>query len=258
MKRFFLFTLLLLPLNLWAQHISVADFRLAVQDQTANAYSTRELDQNNEVCALIKVETTERGFAFEVGSLGVTKVVQQVGEVWVYVPHGITRITLKHEKMGVLRDYPLPVSIESGKTYIMKLTTAKVTTVIEPEVTQQYVVFTVQPSDAAVTLDGKLLLVTDGTAQQLMRFGTYDYRVECANYHPEAGKITVNDPERTVEKTVRLLPAFGWVKIDGALASDGVVYIDNVRKGTIPFTSENLPSGKHSVKVLKPLYKAFE
>ena len=79
-----------------AQSISVANFRLAENDLTATTHGTEVKDQNGNTCALIKVETTQTGFTFDVGSMGVTKTEQHTGEIWVYVPFGIKRITIQH------------------------------------------------------------------------------------------------------------------------------------------------------------------
>ena len=57
--------------TLSAQDISVKSFRLLETDLTANTEGTMKRDQNNEVSALIKVVTTETGFAFDGGMLGI-------------------------------------------------------------------------------------------------------------------------------------------------------------------------------------------
>ena len=45
-----------------AQNIFVQSFRLDERDLTANTSGTIELDQNGQKCALIKIETTQKGF----------------------------------------------------------------------------------------------------------------------------------------------------------------------------------------------------
>ena len=64
---------LLFPFTLNAQNISVKSFRLLETDLTANLEGTKEIDQNGETAALIKVITTETGFVFDVGMLGIVK-----------------------------------------------------------------------------------------------------------------------------------------------------------------------------------------
>ena len=241
-----------------AQNISVASFKLLENDLTANTTGTMERDQNGEVAALIKVVTTEQGFVFDGGMSGIVKTKQGVGEVWVYVPYGIKRITIQHGQLGVLRDYYFPVPIEKGKSYEMVLTTGKVETVVSRSAGKQYVIFSVAPADAVVELDGMPLEVVDGYAEKSMAYGDYDYRVSCANYHTEVGKLSVSSVGK-VEKEVSLRPNFGWIDFTGADDYRGAhVYIDDERVGQLPMKSDVLKSGIYRVKVLKPLYKPFE
>ena len=79
------------------------------------------LDQNNRKAALIKVVIPEAGFDFDVGVMGVVGVKQEVGEVWVYVPEGVRKITIKHQTYGIIRDYEFGCPIESATVYEMRL-----------------------------------------------------------------------------------------------------------------------------------------
>lgn len=81
------------------------------------------IDQNGKKTALIKVVTTQTGFDFDIGVMGITEVHQEVGEIWVYIPEKAQRITIRHPKFGVIRDYFFPVAIESATTYEMRLKT---------------------------------------------------------------------------------------------------------------------------------------
>lgn len=113
--------LLFIPSILIAQDIAVQSFVLAEKDFTANTHGTVVLDYNGDACALIKVETNEKGFVFDGGITGIISVVEQSDEIWVYVPEGLKRIGISHPQLGVLEDYWMPMPIEAGKTYIMKL-----------------------------------------------------------------------------------------------------------------------------------------
>lgn len=79
------------------------------------------LDQNNRKAALIKVVIPEAGFDFDVGVMGVVGVKQEVGEVWVYVPEGVRKITIRHQNYGVIRGYEFSFPIESAAVYEMRL-----------------------------------------------------------------------------------------------------------------------------------------
>ncbi len=259
MKRILLILLALTPLLVWGQNISVREFYLDANDLTANAYGTMEYDQNGEVCALIKVETTQKGFRFDGGSIGVTKVDEtHVGEVWIYVPHGIRKISIHHAQLGSLRNYEFPVSIESARTYVMKLTTGKVQTIVEEVITQQFVVFRVDPPNALVILDGEPIPVYNGIAQKLVDFGDHSYRIDCSGYHSEIGKVVVNDSRNKIEKVVKLKPKFGWIVLSDPLSIGAAVYIDNVLVGKLPFVSSELQSGEHHILVVHDLYEAFD
>ena len=251
--------LMLIATATGAQNISVSSFKLLENDLTANTAGTMERDQNGKVAALIKVVTTELGFVFDGGMVGIVKTKQGVGEVWVYVPQGIKRITIQHPQLGVLRNYDIPISIEEARTYEMVLTTGRVETIVTHAINKQFVVFSVTPANAVVELGDEVLTVdSEGYATKSMPFGTYDYRVSCANYHTTAGKVTVNAAGKA-EVKVELRPNFGWIKLDGASEyHDAHVYIDNVRVGQLPLTTSSMKSGAYRVKVVKSMYKAYE
>ena len=253
-----LILLLLTATALPAQDISASSFKLLENDLTANTTGTMERDQNGEIAALIKVVTTEQGFVFDGGMVGVVKTKQGVGEVWVYVPHGIKKITIQHPQLGVLRDYYFPIAIDKAKTYEMVLSTGKVKTVVTHSVNKQFVIFNVKPTNAVVELDDEILTVdSEGYATKSLPFGTYDYRVSCSDYHTTAGKVTVN-VQGKAEVNVKLRPNFGWIRFDGENRYHGAhIYIDNERVGQLPFTTGNIKSGEHQVKVVKNMYKTY-
>ena len=114
-----------------AQTISVSSFKLLDTDITANTAGTMELDQNGETSALIKVVTTQTGFTFDGGALGIVKTKQTPGEVWVYIPRGAKKITIKHPQLGVLRDFYYPITIEAARTYEMVLVSGEVHTIVK-------------------------------------------------------------------------------------------------------------------------------
>ena len=134
-ERIILFLFLLFGLTANAQNtISVASFKLIENDLTATTHGTEVKDQNGNTCALIKVQTTQTGFTFDVGMMGVMKTEQHTGEIWVYVPFGVKHISIHHQQLGHLNDYYFPCSIESGRTYRMELVSGKVETIVKETV----------------------------------------------------------------------------------------------------------------------------
>ena len=249
MKRLLIIVNMLIGvLVLEAQNISVSSFRLLETDLTANTAGTIEHDQNGEVAALIKVVTTQTGFTFDGGSLGIVKTVQKPAEIWVYVPRGLKKMTISHPQLGILCDYYLRVAIASAKTYEMVLLAGEVQTIVKQARTSQYVVFQLTPPNAFVELDGEVLATNEGIATKLMKFGTYNYRVQAPNYLPEAGNVTVNDPKNKHVVNVSLKPNFSSVtlKVDG----NAEIWVNGERKGTGSWTG-NLGAGTYVFEAKK-------
>lgn len=109
-KILFTFILCLVTLFSMAQSMSVASFEYDEKDLTANTAGTIVRDQNDEKCALIRIQTTAKGFSFDVGALGVTKTDDNhVGEVWV-----------DGKKLGTIPDVFKGVLIGSRKVTLKK------------------------------------------------------------------------------------------------------------------------------------------
>lgn len=100
-----------------AQQFTVSGFRALPNDVSAFIHPVRDL--NGNACALLKVQATA-DFAFST-PLGIVKRLDPVGEIWLYVPQGTHKLTIKHPRWGVLRDYELPVKLESHVTYELTL-----------------------------------------------------------------------------------------------------------------------------------------
>ena len=241
-----------------SQNINISSFKILDSDLTANTAGTMEHDQNGEVAALIKVVTTQTGFTFDCGAMGIVKTKQTPGEIWVYVPRDSKKITIKHSQLGVLRDYFFPIPIDAARTYEMMLVSGSVQTIVQQTSNNQYLVIKVTPSDAVVELNNEILPTSDGVAQKFVKLGTYDYRIQAQDYHTTVGKVTVDNPNNKKFLEINLKPAFGWIEIPNHSEYNGAqVYIDNKLAGTIPMKSKNLPSGEHSIKIVKPLYNPF-
>lgn len=100
-----------------AQKFAVGGFRLLPNDVSAFIDPVKDL--NGEDCALIKVQA-DTAFVFT-APLGVVRRVDNVGEIWLYVPRKSKSITIKHPQWGVLRNYRFPEKIDSHLTYEMKI-----------------------------------------------------------------------------------------------------------------------------------------
>lgn len=109
--------LCLIYTDMRSQEFKVASFRLLETDLTARVHPVTDL--NGEACALIKVQM-DKGFTFS-GPLGIVKRIDQVAEIWLYVPAGTKRLTISHPQWGMIRDYELPTELKGKTTYEMQL-----------------------------------------------------------------------------------------------------------------------------------------
>lgn len=118
---FFLLAVMLLPATVMAQEDGgdKADFRIAkfkrnMTDLTASKAAVK--DNNGVEGALLRFSAKDGQFTYT-PNLGVLKAVQGTGEVLIYVPKGTKLITIRHPRLGIIRDYRIPETVESKAVY---------------------------------------------------------------------------------------------------------------------------------------------
>lgn len=248
MRKSIILLLFFFNITVFGQNLSISSFKLLDTDLTANTAGTMEQDQNGEAAALIKVVTTQTGFTFDGGSLGIVKTIQKPSEIWVYVPRGLKKITISHPQLGMLRDYYLNVPIEAARTYEMILVAGEVQTIVKQARTSQYVVFQLTPPDAVVELNGELLKTEGGVASKMMKFGTYNYRVQAPDYLLEAGSVTIDDPNNKKVVNISLKPNFAKVTIN--VDNNAEIWVNGERK-SVGSWSGNLGAGTYELEAKK-------
>ncbi len=55
--------------------------------------------------------------------MGVVGIRQEIGEIWVYVPEKVRKITIRHKDFGIIRDFVLDTPLESASVYELILGT---------------------------------------------------------------------------------------------------------------------------------------
>ena len=249
-----LFLLLFLSIGAVAQNITVKSFKDMPMDMSASSLEGKRIDHNGAVAALIKIVSTETGFSFDGGTLGIVDSKQKVGEIWLWVPYGSRKLTIVHPQLGVLSDYYYPIEIKAEHTYEMVLNTAHVETVINEVVNQQYLVFQVSPSNAKLEVGDEVWeLGADGMAMKFVNFNEYTYRVQAPGYEPDAGKIIVNDPNNAHKVTVTLHPIYGSLTIEST-PGNSKIFIDGKEVGTTPKSIQEMLVGQHQIKLSQEGY----
>lgn len=103
--------------HLFAQDPIVVD-KLLYKQSDLTASTQPRLDQNGEVCGLLKIITSDKSMTFEGSIMGDTQ--YKNGEYWVYIPKGTYQIRIKANGKEPLmlnfRDYNLK-QVDSKATY---------------------------------------------------------------------------------------------------------------------------------------------
>lgn len=254
--KFILFMVLVMGISLAeAQQISVQSFRKLENDLSAR--TEKRVDQNGDICAIVKVVAPEQGFYFDGDGNGIVAVERKIGEYWVYVPYGSRYLTVKHDKLGVLRAYAYKERIDKACVYEMVLTTGKVITTVENALTEQWLVIRVEPKEAMVYIDDVYEAATEGVVQKYMKFGQYSYRITAPLYRTEAGTVEVKADQKA-ELDIRLKPAFGYLTLTSQPETGARVWVDEEEVGLTPYKSGRLKEGKHRIRVAKNFFHPVE
>lgn len=107
-----------------------------------SAISSNYKDLNGSPAALIRMTVRDPQFEFS-ANLGIIALEKKTGEVYLYVPQDTKRLTVRHPRLGVLKDYVIPFRIRSKVTYDAEIVITgssqpTVPSIKEPVVPQTY------------------------------------------------------------------------------------------------------------------------
>ena len=248
-KSLFLICFVLLGFLAFSQNMSVESFRCLDNDLSARVAKVKDI--NGELCALIRLNTPERGFEFS--GCNVEKTEQKTGEIWVFVSPGVKFITIKHRDFGAIINYPFPESIKSGYAYEMKLRTARIKQIIEESITEQYLIIESNTPDAKIFINNEFVDRNSAT-KLLSLFEEHSYRVEAPLYHTKEGKIKLDENQKSTLQ-IDLDPAFGYLKVNTSPVEGAEIEINGrLQEGKTPFFSQELASGIYKVQAFMPMY----
>ena len=250
-----------------AQDYKVVSMEPLPLDMTAREHIKH--DERGRQCAVLRIATQSispelrEGFHFECdwNSYEVGHSIVD-GEILVWVSPGLKTLKIKHTKLGTVELHTTiyGITVEALHTYKIVLRGTTVNPLPNNTITKQFLLFDVTPKDAIITVNGTPWVVTGGVAQKYVDFGTYEYRIEAQDFHPIEGRIEVDDPDNKVIVRKTLMPAFGFLKIEGNknLLLQASIYIDNANGSGALNTPQKLSSGEHKVRILHPMYKPYE
>ena len=254
-RGFFLVVLFLtsfLSQRVYAQgKIEVASFNRMETDITARVTAPKR-DQNGEVCALIRIVTTVKDLMFEPDALGITARENKPGEIWLYVPRGARRISIMHDKYGVLRNYFYPDIIDISTVYEMEVRVNDGTSHEPADTNTQLLVMRSDPADATIYIDDEKVPTEKGLFTATMKKGSHTYRVEAPMYASEAGVVDLGSEQKIMSVTLK--PKFGYLEVFSLPEQDANVYIDGTLAGQTPYKSDRMPIRSYRLRIEKDLF----
>ena len=242
-----------------AQTLKVVSAEANPEDLSASTNCV--VDKKGRPCALLRVyvpSIKDMTFSEEVISSN-----YESGEYSVYVPAKTKAISLFHPNYLPLKLHlkDLGLQLEPKSVYSIKISPEdNVNSILELKSKKaQYVSIHVSPSKADVIINGEKLHSKRGQISKLLPLGNYKYEVSSPDYHSQEGLFSLEKKEGLVAFDVKLIPMFGWLKIDCAKESDSAdVWIDGKSIGVLPiWRTDRLPSGIHELKISKPFYKSY-
>ena len=242
---------------------------LQPQDMDATAYYP-EKDQNDNLCALLKVTVTNKlknPLVLETGGLAVQRRMEREnGEIWFWVPYQVRNLHFSCSEYKAMS--PIPVRLEKGKVYRLTLRTdAPVKSFMDVVENFNFLKIQVLPEEAVgafvsvgrtqnyeveakYTEEGGLY-----TSSLPLDYGEYFYKIEHEHYETLEGRVQLT--ATTPKQTVTLRPAYGILKITSE-PTGAVVAIDGKRVGTTPWTSAKLAKGTLQMRLQSPQYALYE
>lgn len=242
------------------ESIAVVNFKRLPNDLTARVTAPKR-DQNNEVCAIIKVVTKDKALFFEPDALGIIAREDQPGEIWLYVPHGAKRITIKHERYGIIRNYFYNESIDKATVYELVLYVPDdkkpglqiIERIVEKKATDQALMMNYSPAKAQLFINDTLQITNDnGAFSTVLPIGQHRYRVAAPYHKEEKGSFEIV-PERPTALNVSLQPTYGFMTLSSN-KDETQLYINNKMVGKAPYKSDTLSVSKYTVQAKRKWY----
>ncbi len=240
--------------------ITVTSFKELPEDLTARVIAPKK-DFNGKLAAIVKLVTPEKGFVVDNGVLGVVSTKEEVGELWIYLPEGTKKITLKHPTLGVLRNYFFSQSLQEATVYEMRIKTsaqpvpAPATVEQNNNTSTQYFVLNYTPADIEVELyiDETIYMPgSGGSISTKLSSGQHTYKLLASKHITKTGVFEILDEKVTLD--LALEEATSKVEFTSVPENGADVYLNGQKIGTTPFTYSDLDYGNYTVTVKHPYF----
>ena len=217
-RLFMMVFLLLLPEVFLGNAFKVVSFHKVPNDISAIQNKYKRYDDNDMLCAIIKVRSDIPNLRFSASNPIVGNVEKRQGEYWVYLSAGTRQLYVFTEGFIKLA-YTFPVRIEKGTVYLLELTSVNPLGI---ETGKGSLDFTSKPDSVEVTIDGFPDLVKQ-TPCSFVNYRTGSYKFTLKRHRYQA-LDTVIHIDRNVRKDIfiRLKPKWGNLVVT---STDTVPYV---------------------------------
>lgn len=265
-KRILILTsLLLLPFLCPAQGLSMSsDGKIVYVPTDIDArvnYPVR--DFNDRLCALVKVTVVGK-MEYELTlDLGTTmqfierKDMQDIGEVWFYIPAGARRMTFKCPGYKPIEIMDVP-AFQPGGVYRITITAESKGTYVTNAVAKSNYLKVKLPEGTRFSIgrtreyELSSEILSSGDFSMRLDYGEYYYRAENGLYETKEGILSVDDNSDV--RMIEMIPAYSYLDIRTE-PSGASVFVDGELVGTSPVSvPDKLRRGTVSVTAQKDLY----
>lgn len=213
-------------------------------------------DQNDELCALIKVRLTnelKNPLILSNGAVGVTKREERPdGEYWFWVPYQTKNLFFSCRGYDPME--PIPVQLNKGRVYRIEIRSdAVMQMVTNATISFNYLRMHIEPAGATVSIgttpDCSMYseALTENDFFYQLNYGDYYYRIEHPQYETLTGKVTVSEKNETLE--LELKPAYSYLNFVSE-PSGAQVFVNGKFIGKTPVqSSDPYPRGEVSVRM---------
>jgi hypothetical protein len=193
------------PFTVKAAELVVKSFKKAEYDLTAILNTYKRYDDNDELCAIVKVRSDIIGLNFAASTPIVGNVEYRKGEYWIYLSEGTRQLSI-YAPGFIKLSYTFPERIKKGNVYIMEVTSR-----LGPisEKGKGNLIIQSQPDSVEVRIDGfpDLLKITPCRFNNY-RSDVYTFKFSKDRYFPLDTVISI-DKKVTKQIFVKLNQKWG-------------------------------------------------
>ncbi len=233
-------------------------------DDTSAQFAKEYEDEDGKKCAIIKIHTPlkdvdiQTGDGYEIVHID-REHFNTTGEIWVYVPEGVSKLRFKHQTTANENPYyEFPDTIQrtkSAKVYsmILRANGAKITFNILPDAVSHTKIDNVK-----IYVDDTEVTPNEESASFSIDLekGEHSYRIEAPGYETLEGKemLTKDDPKIL---TISLKRQFGYFAVTSE-PDKATVFVDGEKVGETNYKSGRMKFGSYKVHVEMKNYKPWD